>query len=187
MKIIGGQFKGRNIYMPEGIRPTQNLTRKAVFDILGQDLEGASFLDLFAGSGAMGLEAVSRGSKNVMFVEHNREAFRVITQNIELLRLPMMARDGLNYDAIEADAFTMVKRLAEKNKVFDVVFVDPPYGENLAKKALNVLSRYVIVAATSWVIIEHNNQEHLPHQEGRFMLVKQKTYGKTSVSFYQMS
>ena len=184
MKIIGGKFKNRNIYMPVDIRPTQNLTRKALFDILGQDLEGITFLDLFAGSGAVGLEAVSRGAKRVVFVEKTPKSLEAIMENVELLGLPMLARDGLDYQVIEEDAFATIKMLGRKKERFDIVFLDPPYGLGLSKKALNVISRYDILQPTSWVIIEHELGEKLPREEGLLVLNKQKFYGKTGLSFY---
>src|SRR3989338_8645565 len=90
MKIIAGQFKGRNFFMPEGIRPTQNLTRKALFDLLGHDLTGLTFLDLFAGSGGVGLEALSRGAQKVTFVEKDENNSQLIRENLDLLGVPLL-------------------------------------------------------------------------------------------------
>ena len=87
MKIIGGKHRGKNFYMPFGIRPTQSITRKALFDILGQDLEGVTMLDLFAGSGAVGLEAISRGAKKVILVEKDPKCADVINENIRILSI----------------------------------------------------------------------------------------------------
>ncbi len=187
MKILGGQFKNRNIYMPKDIRPTQNMTRKALFDILGQDLSGTSFLDLFAGSGAVGLEAVSRGASKVVFVEKNPESLDALYENIELLGLPMLAKDGLSYEVIDEDAFATVKMLGRNQVRFDIVFLDPPYGLGLSKKALNVISRYDILTPVSWVVIEHEKGEKLPREEGPLALKKQKFYGKTGLSFYSFN
>jgi 16S rRNA (guanine(966)-N(2))-methyltransferase RsmD len=183
MKIIGGQFKGRNFYMPHGIRPTQNLLRKSLFDILGQDMEGISLLDLFAGSGAIGFEALSRGALHVTFVEGDAKNYGVLEQNLELMYPQGQSVTHL----VQSDVFASVKYLASSSKKFDVVFIDPPYGANLAKKALNLLSAYDILHPTSTVVIEHNRREALPKELGRFLLYKEKTCGASVLSFYQIA
>jgi 16S rRNA (guanine966-N2)-methyltransferase len=183
MKIIGGRWKGRNFYMPSGIRPTQNLLRKSLFDILGQEMDGISFLDVFAGSGAIGLEALSRGASHVTFVEAEAKNYEVIQHNLELF-YPQGQPDA---NVIESDAFVAIKHLAASHKKFDVVFLDPPYGVNLAKKALNLFLAYDILHPTSTLVIEHNRREALPKELGRFLLYKEKTYGASVLSFYQIA
>ena len=89
MKILGGKYKGRNFFMPEGIRPTQNVLRAAIFDILGHDLSGLSLLELFAGSGAVSLEAISRGAEEVLMVEHNDLNAKTIQENCDLLGIEL--------------------------------------------------------------------------------------------------
>src|ERR1035438_152041 len=107
MKILGGKYKGRNFYMPAGIRPTQNVLRAAIFDLLGHDFSGLTFLELFAGSGAVSLEAISRGADEVVMVEHNDLNAKTIQENCELLGIDL----GGNFSLIHADAFSCVKRL----------------------------------------------------------------------------
>src|ERR1700693_894126 len=132
MKILGGKYKGQNFYMPAGIRPTQNVLRAAIFDLLGHDLRTLSFLELFAGSGSVGLEAISRGADEVVMVEHNDLNAKTIRENGELLGIDL----GGNFSLIHADAFKSVKHFSEETKRFDIVFFDPPYGQKLAKKTL---------------------------------------------------
>src|SRR5476651_1685535 len=100
MKILGGKYKSRNFYMPEGIRPTQNVLREAVFDLLGHDLSGLSLLELFAGSGAVSLEGISRGAEKVLIVEHNDLNAKIIQENCEILGIEL----GGNFSLIHADA-----------------------------------------------------------------------------------
>ena len=186
MKIIGGKLKGRNFYMPAEVRPTQNLICKALFDILGQDLSGMQLLELFAGSGAVGFEAIPRGAKQVILVEGDPKNTTVIKKNIELLGLndPISAQ---TIELLETDAFATIKLLSKAKKIFDIVFLDPPYGHQLAKKALNLLSAYVIVHPNSLVVIEHDKREVLPEEQGSLILNKQKIYGKTNLSFYKLT
>ena len=185
MKIIGGKYKGRNIYMPKDIRPTQNLTRKALFDILGQELEGMDFLDLFAGSGAVGLEALSRGARSVTFVEKNPLCLNTIQENVNLLKLNMSAvKEKAFYEVIEGDSFATIKQLSRKGKKYHLVFLDPPYGRGLVKKALKLLSAYDILTPASMLIVEHEKKEFLPKLEGKLKLLKQNHYGNTCLSIF---
>lgn len=183
MKIIGGELKGRNFYMPAHIRPTQNMTREAVFDFTGHDLSGIKFLELFAGSGAVGLEAISRGAESVIFVERDPKCYDVIRENIDLL---LDSEKAAKTRIINSDVFAAVKVLAKKGDVFDVLFIDPPYEQGQSKKALKVLEAYDILHANSLVIIETHKKEILPEQSGRFLLFKQKNYGLAKLWIYQV-
>ena len=214
MKILGGQWKGRNFYMPAEIRPTQNVVRKALFDLIGHDLTGLTFVDLFAGSGAMGLEALSLGALKVLFIEKNPQCIKVIEENILLLNEnraikyppPLtpptpFGRGGEKFQkapplvggvgegecqVLEADAFAMVKELASHGQKFDIVFVDPPYERGMAKKMLKTLGAYDIVAANSVVVIQHDRREILPEPNGSLILFKQRQYGNSYLSLYKV-
>jgi 16S rRNA (guanine(966)-N(2))-methyltransferase RsmD len=169
--------------MPVGIRPTQNIVRKSLFDLLGQDMTGIAFLDLFAGSGAVGLEALSRGAARVTMVEHEPKCAAVISENISLLLRG--AKAGVyHYEVVQSDAFATVKMFARQGRKFDIIFVDPPYGRDLAKKTLKTLGGYDILQPNSTVIIQHEKREILPREEGRFLLYRQKNYGTTYFSLY---
>lgn len=183
MKIIGGKLKGKNFYMPADIRPTQNIARRALFDIVGHDLTGVTFLDLFAGSGAIGLEGLSRGAKHVILVEHNDICLEIIQQNLDLLIKNTQITLG-QCEIIPGDAFAMVKSMARGAKTFDLVFADPPYGLELGKKALKTLGTHDILHPNSVVVIQHEKEESLPHEEGFLILYKEKQYGKTVFSIY---
>jgi len=140
MKIISGELKGRNFYLPAHIRPTQNIVRKAVFDLIGHDLSGLTFLDLFAGSGAIGFEAISNKAAQVTFVERDSKCFEVLQQNISHLKIIPYMNRPVPYALINNDAFASLKLLARQKRKFDIVFADPPYGRELAK--------IVIISAT---------------------------------------
>ena len=185
MKIIGGKYKGRNFYLPEGVRAAQNVVRKAVFDILGQDLEGLTFLDLFAGSGAMGIEALSRGAERVTFVEREPRCVEVIEKNLTLFNISSKDENRLSYEVFSTDAFMAVRMLVRQEKFFDVIFMDPPYGADLAKKALKTLDGCVIVHPNSWVVVQHDRPESLPQETDKLGLVMERRYGGTMLSVYQ--
>ncbi|MBF0504023.1 MAG: 16S rRNA (guanine(966)-N(2))-methyltransferase RsmD [Candidatus Omnitrophica bacterium] len=180
MKILGGKYKGRNFYMPAGIRPTQGILRAAIFDLIGHDLSGLSFLELFAGSGAVSLEAISRGAEKVVMVEYNDLSAKTIQENCELLGIDLGGQYSLNH----AEAFTTLKRLSEDKMRFDLVFLDPPYGQKLAKKALKLISTRDILHPQSLVIIQHEKKEKLEIPRD-FNVLVQRHYGASNLIILQ--
>lgn len=123
LRILSGEFKGRQLQAPRGsqTRPTTSMLRKAVFDILQSSIQNASFLDLFAGSGAMGLEALSHGASHATFVESHKDALRCLKQNIASLKL-----EGRT-TVYTFDVFEVLKKIVKKNESFDLIYADPPY------------------------------------------------------------
>ncbi len=163
--------------MPKGIRPTQDKVRKALFDILG-DIEGLSFLEFFAGSGAVGLEAISQGAGEVVFVENNPGCINALKNN--LAYIPDITYYILNLDVREA-----VKKLAKDGKKFDIIFLDPPYYQDMAKKTLQTLSAYDILAPNGFIVAQHFKKDALPDTIGSLAAVKQARYGDTLLSLYK--
>ncbi|NTV29829.1 MAG: 16S rRNA (guanine(966)-N(2))-methyltransferase RsmD [Candidatus Omnitrophica bacterium] len=182
MKIINGEYSGRNIYMPAHIRPTQNLVRKAVFDIIGHDLTGLSFLELFAGSGAIGFEALSCGASEVVFIEHDPKCVEVIEENLQILQ---PAARGLSATLLQQDSFFAIKEFARQGKKFHVVFFDPPYGLKLAKKTLKTLMSHDILHPSSYIIAQYDTAERMPEVEGSIRLIKDKVYGSSRLTVYE--
>jgi len=170
--------------MPKGIRPTPDVVRKAIFDFLGQDLTGVRFLELFAGSGAMGLEAISRGALEVVFVEKERLCVRAIQENLTLLSSKTWKGLGASCEVFADDSLMAIKRLARDCHKFDIIFADPPYGHDLGKKTLKTLETYDIVHPDSLVIIQHDKHETLPDRQGRFLISRQRHYGSTILTSY---
>ena len=180
MRITTGIYRGRNIRMPKGIRPTQNIARKAVFDILG-DIQGLSFLELYAGSGAVGIEAASRGAREAVFVEDDLSVIKVLEQNLTHVF-------NTKYQIFPLDALLAIKRLAQDGCRFDIIFFDPPYfrgDDSLAKKTLQTLVGYDILSPAGLIIAQHPKKESLPEHLGVLTLLKLSTYGNTRVSFYR--
>ncbi len=184
MRILSGSLRGRNYYMPAQIQPTQNIMRKALFDILGHDLKGLHLLELYAGSGAVGIEAISLGAKTVTFVEKDPRCYRVIQENLDLLKIPLVRDRVAQYHLINADALPTIKRFEREGKKFDWVFFDPPYGLDLAKKTLNTLSTHDILQPVCFVIAQHDGAEKLPSESGRFTLLSKRAYGKSFLTIY---
>jgi 16S rRNA (guanine(966)-N(2))-methyltransferase RsmD len=170
------KFKGKILKTTDTLRPTPQIVRKAIFDILG-DIRGLSFLELFAGSGSVGMEALLRGVEKVVFVERDRLNIKIIKKNLELL-------NSSNFKIIPQDAFEAIKDLNENKEKFDIIFLDPPYLKDMAKKSLKNLALYDILTKSGFIIIQHYKKEILPKKIGDLVLFKEKKYGEHLLSFY---
>ena len=177
MRITTGKYHNRKLHMPRGIRPTQDKVRKAIFDILG-DVEGLSFLELYAGSGAVGFEALSRGVSELTMVECNHDSVQAIKRNIALLKAPAC---NLYY----LDAEKAIKLLSRDKKSFDIIFLDPPYHEGMTKKILHTLEGYDILSPNGLIIVQHPKTELLPESSPNFNLIKEAKYGDTWISIFR--
>ncbi|MFH1127874.1 MAG: 16S rRNA (guanine(966)-N(2))-methyltransferase RsmD [Candidatus Omnitrophota bacterium] len=177
MRIISGKYKGKAIFMPKGIRPTQNKVRKAVFDILG-DIEGISFLELFAGTGAVGFEAKSRGVKELVLVENNRECIQAIKKSLAALKL-------FDCSLLTLEAEKCLEILKKHQKSFDVIFLDPPYCKDMVKKILQTIGACDILANNGLLVVQHYKKDDLPDTQGGLILCKHSHYGDTELTFYR--
>jgi 16S rRNA (guanine(966)-N(2))-methyltransferase RsmD len=180
MRIIAGSLKGRRLAPVRGlIRPTGAKVREAIFNILGDAVTEARVLDLFAGTGALGIEALSRGAKVAVFVEDHPEGLKVLRRNLEQLDLMDRAR------VMPVSVQAALKKLAVQGEDFDLAFMDPPYGGELAVIALQALAESEIMAPAAWVVAEHSRRDHLPEAAGNLERQELRRYGDTQVAFYQ--
>ena len=179
MRIIAGKFKGRRLHAPAGrsIRPTADRIREAVFNILGGICRGRLVFDLFAGTGALGLEALSRGAEQVIFIDNRRAAINLIRRNI--------AACGCGASALVffADVKKNLSCLKTVDRPADIVFMDPPYDSGLIRPALHHLHRGELIAPDARLIIEHSMDEAVPDAGEAYRMDDQRRYGKTLVSF----
>lgn len=182
MRIIGGEFRSRLIEMPKGvdIRPTQDKVRQAIFNVLGNKLSGVNVLELFAGSGAFGIEAISRGAKHVTFVDNNGICIKTIEKNIESLQIPYD-----KYEVIWANALSVFSRIQKEGNQYDLIFLDPPYYKNIARKCLSNIDDYDILSPCSLVVIEHFKKDSLSLELNNLVLEKEKQYGDTIISIFR--
>lgn len=180
MKIIAGEYKGRIIKMPDGIRPTSDKVRESLFEILKNRIEGASFLDLYSGSGAVGIESLSRGSKKVVFVDNNRNCIAILKANLTKLGV-----SETSYGIYGKDCVNSIKALQGSGVHFDIVFLDPPYRSGLAKNTLIELNSYDILTPNALVIAEVFKKESLPEELGSFEKTRSCKYGDTLLEFFQ--
>lgn len=176
MRIVGGTLGGRVLRAPAGhsTRPTSEKVREAIFNIL-PPLEGARVLDIFAGSGALGIEALSRGAAHATFVDFDKTALKVLRGNLKDLALEDRAT------VLEKEAVAAVRRGAAEP--WQLVFVDPPYASDLATRAVLALPA-ASLAPDARIVIEHDRRHAPPDALGSLLRTDQRKYGDTLVSFY---
>ena len=181
MRIIAGAFKGRRLAPVKGrIRPTAAKVREAVFSILGTAVGGLRVLDLFAGTGALGIEALSRGAAVAVFVEDHPESLKVLRRNLEDLGLA----DRTTVWPLPVT--TALKKLAGRGERFGLAFLDPPYGGGAAA-ALLALASLSLLTPGARVVVEHSRRESLPEACGGLTRLTVRRYGDTQVAFYLMA
>jgi len=186
MKVIAGKFKGRVIQMPKGIRPTSGKVREALFEILKDRIEGAAFLDLFCGSGAIGIEALSRGAKTATFVDNNFKCIRSLKKNLQQLSLtPTLSPLGRGSHVLNIYTRNTIQALKSITQAFDIIFLDPPYYKDMAKKTLIALSDCDILARNALVIIEAHKKDILPEETGTLKKIRTCKYGDTKLEFFK--
>lgn len=175
MRVITGTARGRKLKTLEGtdVRPTTDMVKEAVFSIIQFQVPCASVLDVFAGCGQMGIEALSRGASKVVFVDHSRESQAVIKENLTTTGLMKQAR------VIADDAVSFLSHAADQ---YDIIFLDPPYDEGYAPKVLPLLEK--ILAPGGIVLFEHRLKEEFPETVGGLVLKKNYRYGKIVVTTY---
>jgi 16S rRNA (guanine966-N2)-methyltransferase len=179
MRIIGGESRGRAIRIPSGcrIRPTTDRVKGALFNILGS-LEGKSFLDLYAGCGNVGLEALSRGARGAVFVEKDLRLIETIKETLRLFGFEGRA------EAIAADAEEGIRRLRKRGERFDLLFADPPYEEGSLAKIVTCLDQGELLTDNGTIILQHSLREPLEQSVTEALTVSdQRRYGDTLLSF----
>ena len=180
MRVISGKLKGRKLFTLKGmdLRPTSDRVKEAIFDILQGCLEGRKVLDLFAGTGALAIEALSRGAERAVLVEESSRARAILHQNLEACRLREQA------EVLSLEVQAGIRILERRGETFEVIFLDPPYGKGLARKALQALSRGSILAPEAIIVAEHSPDEELDRTVS-LERIDQRKYGSTRVSFFR--
>jgi 16S rRNA (guanine966-N2)-methyltransferase len=176
MRVITGNAKGAKLTTLEGmdLRPTTERVKEAVFSTIQFEIEGRRVLDLFAGSGQLGIEALSRGAQSAVFVDANKQAVAVIKENLTHVKLPEQAT------VISGDS---IAYLGHANAVFDIVFIDPPYSKSLASAALPLAA--ALMSPQGVLICETARNDPMPQSAGAFELIQKRNYGKTAISIYR--
>src|SRR5438093_9360263 len=178
MRIISGKFKSRRLKgtPPGGVRPTSDKLRETLFNVVGARVQGAIFLDGWAGAGAIGIEAVSRGAEFVYFVEQSRKACQFIRENLKALGI----QEG--FQIMEMD---LIRALNDIDTRFDIAFVDPPYDrEDLYERVLDTFGRTPHTAPGGVLILEHSKRTTLPEASGKLAKIRSLVQGDAALAFY---
>ena len=181
MRITGGQVRGRHLASLKGlqIRPSSDLVRQAIFNLIGQDTFGKKVLDLFAGTGSLGIEALSRGAMEALFIDNSIRAIKLINTNLK----------KCGYEALGSIMKKDLGRGLPRNRTFiskrfDLVFTDPPYRKGFLPPLLKELSEINVLAPSTLVVTESSQNDPLPEAFGELQRIKNRTYGETNINVY---
>jgi 16S rRNA (guanine966-N2)-methyltransferase len=181
MRIIGGTAKGRRVVVPKGsaVRPTAAKVKQSLFDILPRDFSGMTVLDLFAGTGNVSMEALSRGAERAVLVEVSERTAAVVRKNLD--RLGFSARSQV-WTLPVARA---LRSLAKRGETFDLIFLDPPYDQRLIGVTLKLIAQSNLLIPAGVVVAEHSAREEIKSNYGGLNLHDQRRYGDTLLSFFK--
>lgn len=185
MRIVGGKAKGKMLKVPHlayerRVRPLTESTREALFNILQPIIEGKDFLDLFAGTGAVGIEALSRGARLAIFAESDKRVVQTLRENIRNTGFEDRA------EVFGIDVARAIKLLSRQSAKFHFIFIGAPYASSLAEETLTGLSDGSLLYADGIVIAEYSKRTPLKDQYGMLSSVREKEYGETTLSFYKV-
>lgn len=178
MKVLSGKLRGRKIVAAKDTRPVSERIRKSCFDILGPEVKGRRVLDLFAGSGSLGIEALSRGASQVVFIDSNLAALAATKKNLVSLGLEAQTQAYLK------DAFLAIRDFWAKKASFDLIFLDPPYYKQMLTKSLQQLSEYDIVSPSGYIVAFCYEKDDFVTEISDFSLRVKKKYGQTLLLIY---
>lgn len=174
MRVITGIARGRRLKTPDNydIRPTTDNVKESVFNIIQFDIEGRQVLDLFAGTGQLGIECLSRGAAGAVFVDRDRDAVRIVKDNLKTC--------GMKATVLQEDSISFLNHCGK----FDVIFIDPPYDSNLYESALKIINLVDILSEGGIIICEARREKVLPEMTEPYRKRKEYNYGKVKICIY---
>ena len=180
MRISAGEHRGRRLQSVKGkvTRPTSDLLRQVVFNVLGDRIQGAQVLDLCAGTGSVGLEALSRGAATATFVERDRRAIGTLRSNLASLNLMSRAR------VVAGDVLLALRRIGAAGETFDCIFLDPPYAGDLAARCIEMLADGALLSENGALVTQAFHKTPLPDQVGILRRTWRRRYGESSLAIY---
>lgn len=180
MRVVSGSCKGRALKAVPGntTRPTTDKVKEAMFNMIGPYFTGGTALDLFAGSGGLGLEALSRGLDKVLFIDRDAKAIQTIYENIKSCQFENQTEVYRN------DADRSLKAIMKRELVFDFIFLDPPYKQQQLISIMNKIAEYSLLQKDGRIVCEHSHEVELPESIGPFQRVKHEKYGIIAVSIF---
>ena len=181
LRVISGKVRGLKLDTPKNqdVRPTIDRVKESLFNMINPYIRESNVLDLFAGTGSLGIECLSRGAKNCVFVDKSRESINIVKSNVKKARVENESTI-LNIDFKDA-----VKRLSTQNQKFDVIFMDPPYYENMFIDCLKSIDELNLLHEDGIIVVEHDTKDQFEETIGRLVKTRDKKYGNTTMTFYK--
>lgn len=181
MRIIAGLAKGRKLLSPDGMdtRPTLDRVKEAIFSAIQNDVPYANALDAFAGTGSLGLEAVSRGAKHCHLIDKGEVTFPILKMNVENLKFEDKCT------CLYKDSYEALKEFSQKKIKFDLIFIDPPYRKNMIPPAIEIISEGSLLEQDGLIVTKIDSIEEIYEGNDKIELTKYKKYGNTTVCFYR--
>src|SRR5690625_355719 len=181
MRVIAGSLKGRKLKAVPGkqTRPTTDKVKESIFQIIGPFFDGGACLDLFAGSGSLGIEAMSRGMEQVVFIDKLTKAIHIIHENRKTMRIEAET------DVFKMDAFRSLRMLAKNDQPFNLILIDPPYEKTDYKRLVDEILAHNLLSKGGIILCEHDLSHELPLLSHQLAIVKQANYGTTGITIYQ--
>ena len=182
LRVISGKARGLKLNTPknEDVRPTTDRVKESLFNIINFNIMDSNVLDLFAGTGSLGIECLSRGASKCVFVDNSKESMAIVKSNIKKAR-------------VENESITMnidfkgaILNLGNKGEKFDIIFMDPPYYKNMFEDALSMVDQNNLLQEDGIIVVEHDTNDKFPESIGRLYKSRDKKYGKTTLTFYKM-
>ena len=180
MRVITGTAKGTPLVAPRGlaVRPTSDRVKESLFNMLGEKIKGSRILDVFAGTGNLGIEALSRGAVQAVFVDNGPRSVGCVRENLARTRLAAQAA------VLQRDAWQALRQLAGARRQFDIIVCAPPYNRSVATQALTAVEAMDLLAPAGLLVIEHSQHETMAEQTARLKKVRAVKYGETLLSLY---
>ncbi len=181
MRIIAGSAKGRKILSPEGngTRPTLDRIKEAIFNIIQNRVQGARVVDVFAGTGSLGLEAASRGAEKCYLIDKGETSYKLLAQNIKDLKFEDICT-SYNMDSYEA-----LRRFADNKEIFDLIFIDPPYLKDMIPLAIEEIYKGNLLEKSGLIVTKIDTSEEIYEGNGEIILINSRKYGNTTICFYK--
>ena len=182
MRVISGKARGLKLDTPKNqdVRPTTDRVKESLFNMISSYIMDSNILDLFAGTGSLGIECLSRGAKNCVFVDKSKDSINIVRSNVKKARVENESTI-LNVDFKDA-----VKKLSTQNQKFDVIFMDPPYYENMFIECLKSIDEFNLLDEDGIIVVEHDTKDLFEDSIGRLNKSREKKYGNTTLTFYKL-
>ena len=182
LRVISGKARGLKLNTPKNqdVRPTTDRVKESLFNIINFDIMDSNVLDLFAGTGSLGIECLSRGANKCVFVDKSKESMAIVKSNIKKARVE---NESIT---MNIDFKSAILSLGNKGEKFNIIFMDPPYYKNMFEDALSMVDQNNLLEEDGVIVVEHDTKDSFPENIGRLYKSRDKKYGKTTLTFYKM-